>query len=140
MRIGPQATYHRTAKRPNGGRYHSRLRPCVNDRRNTEKTLNSEMKNFTPVAFVSKKFSPTQPKITIYVKSFWRSYTKAILGETTLPTLIMTDNRPVTRFFRTKLIPPRLWDVSDYVLQFKFRKRTSLLRKTQRHIFSNEQS
>ena len=43
-----------------------------------------------------------------------------ILWETTLPTLVMTDNRSVTRFFRTKAIPPTLWNACGYVLQFNF--------------------
>ena len=32
----------------------------------------------------------------------------------------MTDNRSVTRFFQTKVIPPTLWSACDYVLQFNF--------------------
>ena len=32
----------------------------------------------------------------------------------------MTDNMPMTRFFHTKTIPPRLWDACEYVLQFNF--------------------
>ena len=43
-----------------------------------------------------------------------------IFWETTLPTLVMTDNRSVTSFFQTKAIPPTLWNASDYVLQFNF--------------------
>ena len=44
-----------------------------------------------------------------------------ILSETTLPTLVMRDNRSVTRFFQTKAIPPILWNACDYVLQFNLR-------------------
>ena len=40
--------------------------------------------------------------------------------ETTLPTLVTTDNRSVTRFFQTKAIPPTLWNACDYALQFNF--------------------
>ena len=43
-----------------------------------------------------------------------------ILWEITLLTLVMTDNRSVTRFFQTKTIPPTIWNACDYVLQFKF--------------------
>ena len=42
-----------------------------------------------------------------------------ILWETTLPTLVMTDNQSVTRFIQTKAIPT-LWNACDYVLPFIF--------------------
>ena len=32
----------------------------------------------------------------------------------------MTDNKPVTRFFQTKIIPPALWNACDFVLQYNF--------------------
>ena len=44
-----------------------------------------------------------------------------ILWESTLPALVLNDNRSATRFFQTKTTPPTLWNVFDYVLQFKFR-------------------
>ena len=37
------------------------------------------------------------------------------------PTIVLTDNKSVTRFFQTKAIPPALWNASDYVLQFNFK-------------------
>ena len=43
-----------------------------------------------------------------------------ILWEATKPTIVLTDNKSVTRFFRTKSIPPSLWNACDYVLQFNF--------------------
>ena len=43
-----------------------------------------------------------------------------ILLEATKPTIVLTDNKPVTRFFQTKAIPPSLWNAYDYVLQFNF--------------------
>ena len=36
------------------------------------------------------------------------------------PVIVFTDNRTVTRFFQTKLIPPALWNACDYVLQYNF--------------------
>ena len=36
------------------------------------------------------------------------------------PVIILTDNKAVTRFFQTKIIPPALWNECDYVIQFKF--------------------
>ena len=89
-----------------------------------DKKLNSK-KTFAPVAFGSKVFSPAQLKMSIYCKEFLAIYLafleySHILWETTLPTLVMTDNRSVTRFFQTKAIPPTLWNACDYVLQFNF--------------------
>ena len=44
-----------------------------------------------------------------------------ILWEATKPTIVLTDNRSVSRFFQTKAIPPALWNACDYVLQFNFK-------------------
>ena len=44
-----------------------------------------------------------------------------MLWETSKPTVVLTDNKSVTRFFQTKAIPPSLWNVCDYVLQFNFK-------------------
>ena len=45
-----------------------------------------------------------------------------ILWEAKKPTIVLTDNKSVTRFFQTKAIPPALWNACDYVLQFNFTK------------------
>ena len=44
-----------------------------------------------------------------------------ILWEATKPTIVLRDSKSVTRFFRTKAIPPALWNACDYVLQFNFK-------------------
>ena len=90
-----------------------------------DKKLNSKKKTFAPVAFGSEEFFPFQLKMSIYCKKFSSKYHafveySHILWETTLPTLVMTDNRSVTRVFQTKAIPLRLWNACDYVLQFNF--------------------
>ena len=90
-----------------------------------DKKLNSEKKTFAPVAFGSKVLSPAQLKVSIYCKEFLAIYHafleySHILWETTLPTLVLTDNRSVTRFFQTKAIPPTLWNACDYVPQPNF--------------------
>ena len=36
------------------------------------------------------------------------------------PVIILTDNKSVTRFFQTKIIPPTCWNACDYVIQFNF--------------------
>ena len=43
------------------------------------------------------------------------------LWETTKPTIVLTDNKSVTRFFQTIAIPPAFWNACDYVLQLNFR-------------------
>ena len=37
------------------------------------------------------------------------------------PIIVLTDNKSVTRFFQTKLIPPSLWNACDFVLQSQFK-------------------
>ena len=44
-----------------------------------------------------------------------------ILWEATKPTIVLTDNKSLTRFFQTKAIPPALWNACDYVPQFNFK-------------------
>ena len=44
-----------------------------------------------------------------------------ILWETSKPTIVLTDNKSVTRFFQTKAIPPSMWNACEYVLQFNFK-------------------
>ena len=34
--------------------------------------------------------------------------------------IILRDSKSVTRFFRTKIIPPTLWNACNYVIQFNF--------------------
>ena len=41
------------------------------------------------------------------------------LWEASKLTIVLTDNKPVTRFFQTKAIPPSLWNARDYVLRFE---------------------
>ena len=43
------------------------------------------------------------------------------LWEATKPTIVLTDNKSVTRFFQTEAIPPALWNACDFVLQFNFK-------------------
>ena len=93
---------------------------------NDERKILSKRKTFAPVAFRSRVFSPAQLKMSIYCKEFLAIYHafleySHILWETTIPTLVLTDNRSVTRFFQTKTTPPALWNACDYVLQLKFR-------------------
>ena len=93
---------------------------------NPDQKIQSKPKTYAPVAFGSKIFSPAQLKMSIYSKEFFAIYMAFlefahILWETTKPTIVLTDNKSVTRFFQTKAIPPPLWNACDYVLQFNFK-------------------
>ena len=93
---------------------------------NSEQKYQSKRKTYAPVAFGSNVSSPAQPKISIYSKEFLAIYMAFlefahILWETSKPTIVLTDNKSVTRFFQTKAIPPSLWNACDDVLQFNFK-------------------
>ena len=93
---------------------------------NPDQKIQSKRKTYDPVAFGSKIFSPAQLKMSIYSKEFLAIYMAFpefahILWEATKPTIVLTDNKSVTRFFQTKAIPPALWNACDYVLQFNFK-------------------
>ena len=93
---------------------------------NTDQKIQSKRKTYAPVAFGSKIFCPAQLKMSIYSKEFLAIYMALlefahILWEATKPTIVLTDNMSVTRFFQTKAIPPALWNACDYVLQFNFK-------------------
>ena len=93
---------------------------------NPDQKIQSKRKTYAPVAFGSKIFSPAQLKMSIYSKEFLAIYMAFlefahILWETSKPTIVLTDNKSVTRFFQTKAIPSSLWNACDYVLQFNFK-------------------
>ena len=73
--------------------------------------------NFSPPR--NSKYPYSQ---TTYWQSIWHFFESThILGESIKPTIVLTDNKSVTRFFQTKAIPPTLWNACDYVLQFNFK-------------------
>ena len=93
---------------------------------NPDQNIQSKRKTYALVACGSKVFSPAQLKMSIYSKDFLAVYMAFlqfahILCEPSKPTIVLTDNKSVTRFFQTKAIPPSLWNASDYVLQFNFK-------------------
>ena len=64
--------------------------------------------------------------MSIYTKEFLTIYTAFlefahILWKATKLTIVLTDNKFVTRFFQTKAIPPALWKACDYVLQINLK-------------------
>ena len=93
---------------------------------NPDQKMQSKRKKYAPVAFCSKIFSPAQLKMSIYSKEFLAIYMAFlefahILWEATKPTIVLTDNKSITRFFQTKAIPPALWNACDYVLQLNLK-------------------
>ena len=63
--------------------------------------------------------------MSIYAKEFLAIYLAFkefghIFWGAPKPVNILTDNKTVTQFFQTKIIPPALWNACDYVIQFKF--------------------
>ena len=93
---------------------------------NPDQNIQSKRKTYAPVAFGSKIFSPAQHKMSIYSKEFLAIYMAFlefahILWKATKPTIVLTDNKSVTRFFQPEAIPPALWNACDYVLQFNFK-------------------
>ena len=85
----------------------------------------SVKKSYAPIAYGSKTFTPSQLKMSIYAKEFLAIYYafmefEHIFWETPQPVIILTDNKSVTRFFQTKIIPPPLWNACDFVIQFNF--------------------
>ena len=82
-------------------------------------------KSYAPVAYGSKIFTPAQIKMSIYAKEFlaiffaFKEFGHIFWGAPK-PVIILTDNKAVTRFFQTKIIPIALWNACDYVIQFNF--------------------
>ena len=90
-----------------------------------QQKLQSKRKTYAPIAFGSKTFNPTQLKMSIYAKEFLAIFFAFsefghLMWGSTFPVIVFTDNRAVTRFFQTKIIPPALWNACDYVLQYNF--------------------
>ena len=94
---------------------------------NPDQKIQSKRKTYARVAFGSKIFSPAQLKMSIYSKKFLAIIYMAflefarILWEATKPTIVLADNKSVTRFFQTKANPPSLWNACEYVLQLNFK-------------------
>ena len=95
---------------------------------NPDQKILSKRKTCARVAFDSKIFSPptAQLKISKNSKDFLATYMAFlqfahILWEATKPTVVVTDNKPVTRFFHKKAIPPTLWTACDYMLHSSFK-------------------
>ena len=92
---------------------------------NPNQKYTSDKKSYAPIAYGSKTFTPSQLKMSIYAKEFlaicyaFNEFGHIFWG-TPQPVTILTDNKSVTRFFQTKIIPPPLWNACDFVIQFNF--------------------
>ena len=85
----------------------------------------STRKTYAPIAYGSKTYSPSQIKMSIYANEFLAIYMAFkefghVFWGATKPVIIRTDSKSVSRLFQTKMIPPRLWNACDFVLQFNF--------------------
>ena len=85
----------------------------------------SVKKSYAPIAYGWKTFIPSQLKMSIYAKEILAIYYAFkefghLFWGTPKPVIILTDNKSVTRFFQTKIIPPPLWNACDFVIQFNF--------------------
>ena len=74
-----------------------------------------QKKTYTPVAFGSQRFTEGQMSLTMYAKEFLAMHFAFdefahILWGVKKPTIVMTDNEGLTRFFQSKRIPPKLWN------------------------------
>ena len=91
-----------------------------------ERKVLSKQETFAVVALGSQMVSPDQLKMSKMSKKCQNMQLlpeySHILCKATIPTLVLTDDRSLTRFFQTKKPPPALWNACDYVLQFTFRK------------------
>ena len=90
--------------------------------------LQSRRKIYAPIAFGSETFNPAQLKMSKYAKEFLAIYFAFtefghLMWGSDFPVFVFLDNRSVTRFFQTKIIPPPLWNACDYVPQYNYSTR-----------------
>ena len=83
------------------------------------------MKSYAPISFGSQRFTAGHMSLTMYAKEFMAMHFAFdefahILWGLKKPTIVMTDNKALTRFFQPKRIPPKLWNYCDQALQFDF--------------------
>ena len=83
----------------------------------------SPRKSYAPVAYGSKTFTPAQLKMSIYAKEFLAIYFAFkkfghIFWGAPKPVFILTDNKAITQFFKTKIVPPALWNACDLFIRF----------------------
>ena len=93
---------------------------------NPDQKIHSKRKTCAPLSFGSKIFSPAHVKMSINSKEILAIYMAFlefahILWDATKPTIVLSDNKSVNRFFPKKAVPLALWNTCDYVLRFNFK-------------------
>ena len=93
---------------------------------NPDQKIQSKRKTYAPWRLAQKLSPPAQIKVYLYPKDNLAIYMAFlefahILSEATKPTIVLTDNKYVIRFFQAEAVPPALWNACDYVLQFSFK-------------------
>ena len=88
-------------------------------------TNDGNKKTYAPVAFGSQRITEGQMSLTMYAKQFLSMHfafneLAHTLWGVKKPTIALTDNKALTRFFQSKLIPPKLWNHCYQALQFDF--------------------
>ena len=86
-------------------------------------TGKKEKKTYAPVSFGSHLFNATQLKFSIYYKEFLAlyyalDYFSHYIWGSSKQVIILTDNKSLTQFFQSKVIPPSLWNCLDRILAF----------------------
>ena len=99
----------------------SSARYAVLEEDDPNQKVTSLCKSYAPVANGSKTFTPVHVKMSIYAKQFLAIYFAFkelghIFWGAPKPVIILTDNKAVTRFLQTKIVPPALWNAWDYVI------------------------
>ena len=97
---------------------HNDLTKEIQNDTHTPKQKNDVEAQTSPIKETSpqKSGSDTESSLENQTRRIPVQYT-----QTSKPTIVLTDNKSVTRFFQTKAIPPSLWNACDYVLQFNFK-------------------
>ena len=89
-----------------------------------ENQAGKKIKNYAPVSFGSRLFTPNQLKLSMYCKEFLatvyalETFEANIWGATKYPIILLTDNKSLTRFFQSKTLPPSLWSKAEYFMSF----------------------
>ena len=86
-------------------------------------TGKKEKKKYAPVSFGSHLFNATQLKFSIYYKEFLAlyyalDYFSHYIWGSSKQVIILIDNKGLTQFFQSKVIPPSLWNCLDRILAF----------------------
>ena len=79
-------------------------------------------KTYAPVSFGSHMFNATQLKFSIYKEFlalyYAQHYSSHYIWGSSKQVIILTNNKSLTQFFQSKVIPPPLWNYLDILLGF----------------------